>query len=502
MALAPFFSRTYTALGAHLGITRAELEKILSGHLVGIHVGKACISEGNEKWIAELLVNLLARLYPTLAIFGHDTACENISKIARAINPNIDIKEDPKEARITVYVGETATDYNGFTVGAQGWVAHVGTNVHGKIGGHLNPYSSGAAAALAAWRIFQTVFTHKTQTTQTLPDISLSLLDYSTDLGAEDALPAQNVGEVAIAGIGAVGNPALWAWARHAGLMGELHLIDPEDIELSNLQRYCLPFYDDVGLGKVQLAARELLNSKLTHRLWPCSLEDFAKNYTGIADLPSICVSVDNIDGRRTAQALLPRLVVNGWTSDNGLGASWHKFIGNSACLACLYQPQNTTLSQTELAAQALGIPHNQLVALWVTEKPLEADVIKTVETHLGLSVGKLADWKGKRVQDVYSGVICGQVALDLGGIGRVATVPLAHQSVLAGIMMAAELVKRSDPALEVRSQSEPLIIWDDVMRLPPTYWTAMRAKESECFCNDETYQKVYSEKWGNESNT
>lgn len=497
MALAPFFSRTYSALGAHLGITRAELEKILSGHIVGIHVGKACSADGNEKWISELVVNLLARLYPTLAISGHATACDNISKIALDINPDIDIKDDSEEKTIiTVYVGETATSDNGFTTGAHGWVAHVGTNTNGKTSGPLNPYSSGAAAALAAWRVFQTVFTQKTLVAQELPDISLSLLDYGTNSGVADILPSVNVGEVAVAGIGAVGNPALWAWARHAGLTGKFHLIDPEDVELSNLQRYCLPFHSDVGLGKAQLAARELLNSKLSHKLWPCSLEDFAKKYEGIEKLPSICVSVDNIDGRRTAQALLPRLVVNGWTSDNGLGASWHRFIGKSACLACLYQPKNASLSQTEMAAQALGIPHDQLVVLWVTEKPLEADAIKTVETHLGLLEGKLVDWKGKRVQDVYSGVICGQVGLDLAGIGRVATVPLAHQSVLAGILMAAELVKRSDPTLEATSQLEPLIIWDDVMRKPPKYWTAMRAKEPECFCNDAVYQSVYSAKW------
>lgn len=326
--------------------------------------------------------------------------------------------------------------------------------------------------------------------------MSLSLLDYGSDSGVLDSLPPVNLGEVAVAGLGAVGNPALWAWARHPGLAGELHLIDPEDVELSNLQRYCLSFYEDVGMGKVQLAERELLNSKLCKRLWPCTLEDFAGNYAGIATLPSICVSVDNVEGRRTAQALLPRLVVNGWTSDDGLGASWHRFLGDSACLACLYQPKNIRLSQTELAAQALGIPHDQLSMLWVTEKPLDADVIKTVETHLGLSKGQLVEWTGKRVQDVYSGVICGQVGLDFSGIGRVATVPLAHQSVFAGILMAAELVKRSDPGLESRSQAEPLIIWDDIMRIPPKYWVVNRQKEPECFCTDPAYQTVYREKW------
>lgn len=496
MALAPFFSRAYSAVGAHLGITREELEKALAGHAVGIHLGEACATEGNEKWIAELLVSLLARFYPALSISGDGPACENISKIAQAINPDIEIECLQEEAGVTVYVGETATNNNGFSASASGWVAHIGKAIKFKTGGPLNPYSAGAAAALAAWRVFQIMLNSRTPLGLALPDVSLSLLDYGSDSGVSDSLPPVNLGEVAVAGLGAVGNPALWSWARHPGLTGELHLIDPEDVELSNLQRYCLTFYKDVGLGKAQLAERELLNSKLSKRLWPCTLEDFAGNYSGIATLPSICISVDNIEGRRTAQALLPRLVVNGWTSDTGLGASWHRFLGSSACLACLYQPKNIGLSQTELAAQALGIPHDQLSMLWVTEKPLESDLIRTIETHLGLSLGKLAHWTGKRVQDVYSGVICGQVGLDLSAIGRVATVPLAHQSLLAGILMAAELVKRSDQHLETKSQPEPLIIWDDIMRNPPKYWVVNRQKEPECFCGDAAYRSVYQEKW------
>lgn len=494
MSLAPFFSRAYSAIGAHLGITREELKQILSGHIIGVHLGEACSAEGNDKWIAELLVNLLARLYPKLSISGDKPACKNISKIAHAINPNIKIMRCPDEATVVVYVGATATTDKGFSASASGWVAQVGGNVEN---GPPNPYSAGAAAALAAWRVFQTIFATAETQPPVIPGISLSLLDYGTDSGKTDPLPSVNLGEVAVAGIGAVGNPAIWAWARHAGLSGELHLIDPENVELSNLQRYCLPVFDDVRISKVQMAKRELRNSNLSLRLWPCSLEDFASNYSGTDTLPTICISVDNIDGRRAAQALLPRLVINGWTSDNGLGASWHRFMGNVACLGCFYQPKGASLSQTELAAKALGIPHDQLVMLWVTDKPIGAEEIEIIENYLGLSVGKLASWAGKRIQDVYTGVICGQVGIDLSGIGRVATVPLAHQSVLAGILMAAELVKRSDPVLEARSQTESLIIWDDVMRTPPKYWTANRQKEAECFCGDTVYQDVYKKKWG-----
>ena len=494
MTLAPFFSRAYTAVGAHLGITREELETILTDRIVGLKLGESCASEGNDKWISELLINLLSRLYPSIAISGNDPARKRISDIALAINPKIKITHNLADANVVVRIGESSSDANSFTACASGWAVKIGKQY---IDGPSNPYSAGAAAALATWKIFQTIF--DIQNSQKLADseISLSLLDFSIENGKSETLPPVDLGEVAVAGLGAVGNPAIWAWAKHGGLKGKLHLIDPEKIELSNLQRYILPTFNDKTKSKVQVAKRELKNTKLYYKHWSCTLEEFAQKYKGISKLPTICVSLDNIDGRRTAQALLPRLVVNGWTSDSGLGTSWHNFLGDNACLGCLYHPKGTSLSQLELASKALGLEHDQLALLWVAEKPLKDKEIKTIENHLGLKDGQLSNWDGKRVQDVYSDVICGQVGIDLKGINHIATVPMAHQSVLAGILMAAELVKRSSPDLEAQSQPNPLVIWDDIMRPPPKYWTVNRLKETGCFCGDEDYQGVFKKKWG-----
>lgn len=495
MALAPFFFRTYMAIGAHAGVTRDELQKILSTQVIRVAVGEANSVDGNERWISELLVNLLARLYPVLSITGPESACRNLYRLARDINPDIEIDED-KEAAVTVFVGTEVTSENGFTASASGWVASVGTDpTKALVGGPTNPYSSGAAAALAAGRIFETIVLKKDLAT--LADISLSLLDFGEDSGIAEPLQKVDLDEVAVVGIGAVGNPAIWAWKRHPGLSGRIHLVDPENVDLSNMQRYVLPLFEDVEKSKVQLAQRELQGTNLSVEPWTCRLEEFASQYPSFATLPTICISVDNVTDRRVAQALLPRLLVNGWTSDGGgLGVSWHRFCDDLACLGCLYHPNKISPSQTEMAAEALGIPHRHLADLWVLEKPLELEEIQTIEAHLQLP-GQLADWVGKRIQDVYSGVICGQIGLDLPTVGHVATVPLAHQSVLAGILMAAELVKRSNQILESMSQKQPLVKWDQILAGPPSTWTAMRKKVTGCFCSDSDYQQIHTQKWG-----
>ena len=494
MGLAPFFFRTYMAVGAHAGITRDQLETILSEQLVEVKVGERCVDEGNEKWIAELLVNLLARLYPVLCITGPEGPGNNLRKLARAINPEIEFDDSVGKTTVSVSIGAEECAENGFFASAGGWVARIGKDPANILSdAPANPYSSGAAAALAAWRVFDLIVMRKDP--DTLQDVSLSLLDFSADAGASADIPCVHLGEVAVVGIGAVGNPAVWAWRRHQGLTGLLHLIDPEGVDLSNLQRYVLPHYKDHGQSKAQLAKREFLGTALSVEAWECALEDFADRYAGISTLPTICVSVDNATDRRAAQALLPRLIVNGWTSDGGLGSSWHRFSGDTSCLGCLYHPYGTRASQTEIAAKALGLPHLQLANLWVTEEGLGAAEIKVIEEHLHLN-GKLEDWVGKRVHDVYTGVICGQIGIDLKSIGQIATVPLAHQSVLAGVLMAAELVKRSDETLESMSQTQPLVKWDQILAGLPVTWTAMRKAVPGCFCSDEHYQRIYEEKW------
>jgi hypothetical protein len=91
---------------------------------------------------------------------------------------------------------------------------------------------------------------------------------------------------------------------------------------------------------------------------------------------------------------------------------------------------------------------------------------------------------------------MCGQVALDLSGVGRLEAVPLAHQSALAGILMATELIRRTDPALTARSSSKPMIVWDDVLHVAPKSWTQVRQPRAHCICSDDAYRRRYRRKW------
>lgn len=66
MALPRFFDRVYSAVGGHLAVSRDDLAESLREVIVGLKCGPE-LSQ-NERWIAELAANLLARLYPRIAI--------------------------------------------------------------------------------------------------------------------------------------------------------------------------------------------------------------------------------------------------------------------------------------------------------------------------------------------------------------------------------------------------------------------------------------------------
>ena len=486
MALAPFFERIYGAVGGHLSVSRESLTGSLEAVRVGVRCGPRC--GRNDVWIAELATNLIARLYPRICISGAASHAAKLKRLALRINPKIEFEADsPGFTSICIGSAQLA---DAIFPTSRGWVARL-DHAPAQPSGQENPYGAGAAAALACSELFRRVFLK----TGPERDFGLSLLDLGSKTGSERPLNSSNLGNVVFAGVGAIGNAALWALSRDTHLRGHLWLVDGESLTLLNLQRYVLGTVADVSRSKVRLAKMALRRTRLAIEECQTSLERFAELRNGI-DVPTICISVDNVETRRVAQALLPRLIVNGWTGDRALGASWHVLSRDAACLACLYQPRGQGPSATEQAARALGLSFERATLLWVTHQPMTDEDLNTIAQHLGVGVTTLEPWRAKSMGDLYTDVVCGAVALDVMGVGRVETIPLAHQSALAGILMAAELVKRTNPKLAALSQTEPLISWDDVLRPPPTIWTKPRPREKGCICGDQDYQAVFRRKW------
>lgn len=495
MALARFFSRAATAIGQHLSIGRDDLENFLEQTLIEVHFGEDCLKKENAYWTASLLINILSRLYPRLALSGQPEICAEMASIALGINPEIEfvVEAQNPNIRISVGTGTVVQSTETLCPGSSGWVASLVQDGSLPLSGPPNPYAAAFAAGLAAAETFRQVFSERLEDHHSMGNVRISLLDFSENNGVEDVLGPMDIGVVAFCGLGAVGNAALWVLSRHEGLTGHAAFIDHEAIELSNLQRYVLTLDTDENVNKTELAMRAFTTGTLSVEPQTLKLCDFSNSLGGRSIPPTVCVSVDNFHDRRVAQALLPRLVVNGYTGKTDLGASWHYFDDDKACLACLYFGEHAPSELSRLVS-ALGLDEKVVVSLIPNGRMLASEHLRTIEKHRGLEENTLATWEGKHVQDVYSNVTCGNLGIAVNGQTK-EVVPLAHQSVLAGVLMVTELVKRTT-SLNERSQSGNLVSWPNILKSTPKRWCDSIRPNKGCICSDDDYLSVYREKW------
>jgi molybdopterin/thiamine biosynthesis adenylyltransferase len=93
------------------------------------------------------------------------------------------------------------------------------------------------------------------------------------DLGGKGQIRLRQ-GRVLVIGAGGLGSPAAFYLA--AAGVGTLGLVDPDQVELSNLQRQILHWTDDIGRKKVESAQTKLteLNPEVTVVIQPVRLEE------------------------------------------------------------------------------------------------------------------------------------------------------------------------------------------------------------------------------------
>ena len=503
MARANFFDRAATAASQVLNrFDLASFEAVLGRHVVGVAFDGGAATTAEGRAALDLTVRLAARLYPSLAILPLDAAAENMAamlrNLARSINPEIGLSAAREGITCCIVVGDTPAELNitCFHAGSQGWVARLSTVGPVGSGTSANPFGAGAAACLAAANVFRTVFVD--QLTDGQPDGDLTLSTFDFDRSANDpALGQVDVGETHLVGLGAIGNGAVWALARLPGLTGSLHLVDHEDADLSNLQRYVLPAQDDVDRPKVAIAAEALAGGALQvipHQLrWDGYLQK-----RGDWRLDRVVVALDSARDRLSVQGSLPRRILNAWTGPDDLGVSRHGFADGKACLACLYLPGGKVEDEDVRVARELGVPEAfmQVRILLATGAPVDAAFVATVADRLGVPADALLPFAGKPLRTFYGRALCGGIVFRLtgGAKGAQATVPMAFQSALAGIMLAAELVKDAGGMLIAPTAITRL----NLTRPLAEHLHDPRAQDrtGRCLCRDMDFIEAYRRKY------
>ncbi|MGH9156307.1 MAG: E2 ligase fold family C protein [Acidimicrobiales bacterium] len=333
MALADYFRRSAVAAAQVLnGYDEDAIAECLESARVAIAIDDGTLEHAEGRHILDLSIRLLARFYPSLTIVGSNAA-DPWRDLALAINPAIDLdRHEPSSAIVigTPQQGVSVAPVQLF-VGSDGWHARFSARQPQPVGTSTNPLGAGAAACFGAANLFRHVFLGDATFDEGLVLSTRTMQRRYEDDDRGVRCPG---GTTVLAGAGAIGNGALWAIGRISD-GGETVVIDPEPVELGNLQRYVLAVRTDEGRPKTDVAL-EHLRPDVAQGI-PLTWEAFT-NECG-HQWERVLVAVDSAGARHAVQASLPGWVANSWTQPGDLGVSVHPWTELGACVACMYIP-------------------------------------------------------------------------------------------------------------------------------------------------------------------
>jgi len=518
VSLARFYSRINDAIGPLLR-SPTDLAEYLSQKVVSLEAPDDLENYPLHLSGFVLAANLCARLYPRLQILGPKRVTDECASLALQINPSCEIETKPGTSNAILAWCTRPSSNSAVFVSPANWNILIDFPDAERIQS-TNILTSLAAAAFGVGEVFRAVFAEFLPSggVRPLPG-NLNLLTLNDSRVHLPDLPSDiDIGHVHLAGAGAVGQAFVYALAR-VSATGRLVVLDPERISLSNLQRYILALDSDVEDSKCSLVSRALKDSRIETI---CQEVAWGYDLETTENVETVCTAVDTESVRIAIQAGLPRRIYNAWTQPADIGWSRHEYFSKEPCLACLYWPTRGRPNQHELIAQSVR-QHELRVLAYLTHSlpvdvplrpeqiprlvhlPVPADssswvdcsILEDIARSLDLDLDGLSAWKGKQLSDLYREGICGGAIIRgrVDGIPQDVAVPLAHQSALAGIMLAAQLLISSSPQLIA---FRPASIEARIDLLTGLHQVAPRPRQKtpNCICSDSDFVTRYFEKW------
>ena len=495
MAVPDYFQRNAVAISQAIsGLDEQLLQSRLGDVCIGVTVG-ADATTAESRAILDLLVRLLARLYPALVIRGEPDGriADELRQLAQRINPRIDLSGQPTVEVIVgsarVRAGASRTVF----VGSRGWTAALSTRGAQECGDSNNPFGAGLAACLAAADVFRYVFLPGTTLSGDFEFCVPNAADGTNSPGNIDG----NVADLVLVGAGAIGHAAVWALSR-TDLRGSIEIVDHESVDLGNLQRYVLTERTDEKKPKAEFLAGAF-NASLIAHAHECTLAEFLPKKGHRVD--NLLLALDSAKDRRAAQASLPRRVGNAWTQPGDLGVSSHDFL-HGACVSCLYLPDGAHKNRDEIVADAFGVPDRlmQVRDLLHRNQGAPTDLLEAISAARDIPLSNLMTFEGRALWDLYTEGFCGGAVIplrELGAPNNDVHVPLAHQSAMAGVLLAAAGI-----AMGVGTCADSIVAQYDVLKPQEQFQVYPVAKDHRgiCICQDKDYIDIYRQKYGGNS--
>jgi hypothetical protein len=149
--------------------------------------------------------------------------------------------------------------------------------------------------------------------------------------------------------------------------------------------------------------------------------------------------------------------------------------------------------------AEEIGLPdaERDVRTLLARGIPVDRSLLERIAGAKGVPLEVLLPFEGKSLREFRSQAVCGGLLLRHGATGsneRLAHAPMAFQSALAGVMLAAEIVQHVQGKHSVdRTRTEI-----DLLRPLGMHLSNNDAKHpiGRCLCQDPDFMGVYNEKY------
>jgi hypothetical protein len=302
-----------------------------------------------------------------------------------------------------------------------------------------------------------------------------------------DALNADiDLGRTYLAGAGAIGNGFLWA-ARHLNIRGQLDIADDDNVSSGNLNRQIWFTGGDINKPKAERLALHAQPYFPSMKLEPRTqrLQGLSERSDG-PWLKRVIIAVDSRRARRKIQNEFPGEVFDASTTDiREIVVHYHKQPTENACLSCIYEPDEEETAREAHIAEHLDVSVEEVRAERISDNAAGRIVKRYPKLEKSLIVGTSYDTLFKQ--------LCGQGELKTLE-GRRIIAPFAFVSVLAGTLLALEVVRRLGPGHSSKHHN----YWRVSPWHPPLLRKhILRPRQPLCeFCGNPILARVNSALW------
>ncbi len=475
--------------------------------------------------IVTFTLNLLIRLHPVvnrvylempqdfpsfenLPRWRRETLLLSLKAMYESVKPSVKLfinqrRSDIRLAcHITIGSGEPLP-IEGLWVGCNNWVAALSPVDAQDLSDLINPVGAYAAATLAAseaWKRILLPLQNEIRSIKITPldkPLCFSTLDYfqGSD-GLNPVLPEDaDIGNLTIVGLGAGGGAAGFTLASLPGLRGLINLIEPDEVEPSNLNRYVFADNTDAAKKRPKVdCVRDLfgLNPKIRLKAWFKPYSEM-KNDLAEEDYRHVIAAVHSRNARYEIQYDTPKVLWDGGATEQGDFFIWRIILGETQCMFCKH-PRTQGEPEREKAEQLsklLGLEPEIWLRKVTNNEVFTEEEIKIIEPRfhsqkLDFDIPR----SGQRYSEWFTNQ-CGR--LELSELDE--EIPIPFAPVMAGVLLAGEAMKeRFFPNNVLRGY-----YWNNLTaRFNPHLLPRQNVPKEDCtFCKDQIFLEQYRRRWG-----